>query len=151
MTRKQVTFAGPEFKRPDHPEIEEAALAYVDVRDQRMSLKRTEAQKKIEMGTLMKAAKIKAYKFYDEKSGVYRIARIEPGEETFVVEQTDEHVPEVGAGVPTGSPPNGDVPKGLIDQALADSENNVEVTSDGDVVVPDKAAPKAKRGGKKRS
>ena len=146
MTRKQITIPGTE--RPDHPEIEEAALAYVAVRDERMSLKRAEADKKALMGQLMKQAKIKAYKFYDQRAGVYRVARIEPGEESFVVEQTDEGIPEVGSGVAAKEEKRAGE-QGLIDQALADSANNVEVTDDGDVTVPDKAAPKKAR--KKKS
>jgi hypothetical protein len=144
MTRSaQIRIPGTE--RPDHPDIEEAALAYIDVRDQRAALSKKEAQKKLEMGAVMKAADVKRYKFFDEHAGRYRVARIVDGEEKFIVEETYESLPEVGAGVPAGNPDDHGIPQGLIDQALRDDDTNVEVTSDGEVVVPEKAVPRKPR------
>lgn len=147
MTRsKQIRIPGTE--RPDHPEIEEAALAYIDVRDERASLSKKESLKKLEMAAVMNSLDVRTYKFYDERAGRYRIARIATGEDKILVEDTDEAVGDIGASVPTG----GDVPQSLIDQALAD-DTHVEVTADGDVVVPDTAVPrkKSRSKGKKKS
>jgi hypothetical protein len=142
MTRRQTQIPGTE--RPDFPEIEKAAAAYCAVRDERCELSRREKQKKVELLAVMKAHKQDRYKFYDEKRETYLLARIDEGDPQVSVVDTGEADLPVGQGI---SSPGDDpaVPKGLIamaEQAQADA--GVEENSEGDVIVPDTAAPKGK-------
>jgi hypothetical protein len=144
---KQTRIPGTE--RTDHPEIEQVALDYCSTRDERSALSKKEHTKKVEMFALLRAHKLDSYKFWDPNAKKYRVARIKETDPTVEVVDTDEAIEEVGAGVATGE---GETPagmKGLIDMAKAANEANVEVTDEGDVSVPDTAAPKSKRSKKK--
>jgi hypothetical protein len=145
--RKQIQIPGTE--RKEHPEVEEAAGAYVVVRDERSELSKREAQKKMELLAVMRAHKLAVYKFYDD-NGEELVARIDDGDPKVSVRRTGEAEPEIGEGI---SEPKSSGMDGLIAQAMKaqDDAVGVEVTSDGDVTVPDKAAPKKARKGKKKS
>lgn len=150
MTRKQITIPGTE--RRDHPEIETCALSLGDLDEQFADISRKKAQTKMELGVLMKLAKVRKYKYFDPKRGRHRVAKVEDGVEKISIEDTDEVVQEVGTGVSSGEPAPG-IRKGLIDQAMndgQDAEANVTIDDWGDVGVPDKAAPKTKRKAKKK-
>ena len=147
--RRQTTIPGTE--RKTHPEVEEAAAEYVIVRDERSELSKRESQKKLELLAVMKAHKLKVYKFYDE-NGEEMVARVDDGDPKVSVRRTGEAEPEIGEGIADSSvEPAGQ--KGLIAQAMKaqDDAAHVEVTDEGDVVVPDTTAPKAKKGRKKKS
>jgi hypothetical protein len=145
--RRQLQIAGTE--RTEVPEVEQAAEAYREVRDERSAMSKKEAQKKAELLAVMRAHKLKLYRYHDG-NGEELEARIED-EPTVKVRKTGEAEPEVGEGVEVGPPRDGDVHPGLIEQALkaqAD-EANVEVNDEGDVQAPEKATPK-KRGRKNK-
>lgn len=140
--RKQIQIPGTERKQ--FPEVEAAAQAYATVRDERSELSKREHQKKLELLITMKQHKLAVYKFFDD-NGEEVVARIDEAEPKVTVRKTGEAEPEVGEGVPSsgGSEPAG--MKGLIAQATQAQQESVEVTDDGDVTVPDTAAPKAKK------
>jgi hypothetical protein len=148
--RRQIQIPGTERKA--HPEVEEAAGAYVVVRDERAELSKREAQKKMELLAVMRAHKLAAYKFYDD-NGEELVARIDDGDPKVSVRRTGEAEPEIGEGISSGEDTKPAGMDGLIAQAMAAQDNaaSVEVTDDGDVVVPEKAAPKKARKGKKRA
>jgi hypothetical protein len=146
--RKQMSIPGTE--RKSVPEVEEAAEAYREVRDERCELSRREKQKKLELLAVMKAHKVKKYK-YDDENGEELLVSLDEREPEVSVKKTGEAESEIGEGISSGegSPPAG--MSGLIAQAMAAQEDSgVEETSDGDVAVPDTAAPKAKRKGKRK-
>jgi hypothetical protein len=148
--RKQIQIPGTERKQ--HPEVEAAAQAYASVRDERCELSKREAQKKLELLFTMKQHKLNVYKFFDD-NGEEVVARIDEGDPKVTVRKTGEAESAIGEGVPSseGAPPAG--MNGLIAQAMAAQQESVEVTSDGDVTVPDTAAPrtKGKKKGSKKS
>ncbi len=146
--RKQMQIPGTERKTV--AEVEAAAEAYREVRDERCELSKRERQKKLELLEVMKANKVKKYK-YDDEHGEEIMVSLDDREPDVSVKKTGEAESEVGEGVESfgGRSPAG-VPQGLIDQALkAQSDAGVEETVDGDVTVPDVAAPK-KRSSRKR-
>ncbi len=139
--RKQQEIPGTERKQ--HPEIEAAAAAYVDVRDERAELSKRETQKKLELLAVMRAHKLSVYKFYDQQ-GEELVARIDDGDPKVSVRKTGEAEPEIGEGLSEAPEPAG--MQGLIAEAeRAQDAANVEETTEGDVGVPDKAAPKKSR------
>lgn len=146
--RKQLNIPGTE--RKSVPEVEEAAAAFVEVRDERMGLTRKEKLKKFELLAVMKAHKVKRYKF-DDANGEELLVELSEKEPDVTVRKTGESEGEVGEEVSSGSNGVDTVHPGLIAQAMKAQEDdaNVEVSSDGDVTVPDKAAPKAKAKGKR--
>lgn len=147
--RKQIQIPGTE--RKEHPEVEAAAQAYATVRDERSELSKREHQKKIELLVTMKSHKLTVYKFYDD-NGEEIVARVDEGEPKVTVRKTGEAESSVGEGVPSGEGAEPAGMGGLIAQAMAAQDDaNVEETSDGDVTVPDTAAPKQKRGRKAKA
>jgi len=148
--RKQTQIPGTERKQ--HPEVEEAAGAYVVVRDERAELSKREAQKKLELLAVMKAHKLNVYKFYDD-NGEEMVARIDDGDPKVSVRRTGEAEPEIGEGISTGPDTKPAGMEGLINQAMAAQKNDAHVgeDEDGDVTVPEASVPKAKRKGKKKS
>lgn len=148
--RKQIQIPGTERKQ--FPEVETAAQAYAAVRDERSELSKREYQKKLELLITMKQRKLAVYKFYDD-NGEEVVVRIDEAEPKVTVRKTGEGVPSIGEGVPSsggGTEPAG--MKGLIAQATQAQQESVEVTEDGDVTVPDTAAPKkSKKKGSKKS
>lgn len=147
----------PGTERKDHPEIEEIALelnrAKRKQKTENKKLLEEVSAKEFEMGVRLKTAKVKRYKFWDPDIERYCFATIKVGDEKYEIEITDEGpTAQVGMAVVANSEGGkADVPKGLIDQAMADSNTNTEVDDEGDVVVPEKSTPKAKRGSKKKS
>lgn len=147
--RKQIQIPGTE--RTQHPEIETAAQAYASVRDERSELSKREHQKKIELLVTMKSHKVTVYKFYDG-NGEEVVARVDEGEPKVTVRKTGEAESEVGHGVSTGEDTEPAGMGGLIAQAMkAQDDAGVSESSDGDVEVPDTAAPKQKRGRKAKA
>jgi hypothetical protein len=146
--RKQMQIPGTE--RKSVPEVEEAAQAYREVRDERCELSRKEKQKKLELLAVMKAHKVKKYK-YDDENGEEMLVSLDEREPDVTVRKTGEAESEVGEGVSSGNGVSDNVHPGLIAQAMkAQADVGVEETSDGDVVPPETSAPKAKRGSKKK-
>jgi hypothetical protein len=148
MSKRQLQIKGTERKQD--PDVEAAADAYREAHDTRMSHTKVEKQKKLELIAVMQARKLKKYKFDDAEGEELEVA-IEDKLDVSV-RRTGEAAIEIGEGIE--SPPSDDpsIPHGLIAEAeKAMSESNVEETEDGDVGVPDKAAPKSKRKGKKSS
>jgi len=147
MARRQLQIKGTE--RKSVPEVEEAAEAYREVRDERMELTRKEKLKKFELLAVMKAHKIKKYK-YDDDSGEELLVELSEKEPDVSVKKTGDVVDDDSDVSPSSNGHSSSVPQGLIDQALAaQAEASVVETSDGDVAVPDKAAStKGKRGRK---
>lgn len=146
MARRQLQIKGTERKQNE--EVEKAAQAYREARDDRMELSKREKQKKTELIIVMQSNKIKKYKF-DDAEGEELLVAID--EKTDVsVRKTGEAASEVGEGLPVHEGSDGGISKGLIDQAMkAQDDMNVEENAGGDIVVPDKAAPKTKRKAKK--
>ncbi|MDQ3295088.1 MAG: hypothetical protein M3619_00700 [Myxococcota bacterium] len=149
--RKQMQIPGTE--RTEIPDIEVAAEAYREIRDERSELSRGEAQKKAELLALMRVHKTKKYRYHDGNGEELEV--IIDDEPKVKVRKTGEAESEIGEGVDVGpglsvAPP---VHEGLIAQAMRAQDGNVEEDEDGDVVVPDTAAPKgkAKRRKAKRS
>ena len=144
MARRQLQIAGTE--RPVHNDIEKAAEAYREVRDDRMEMTKREKQKQLELLAVMKAHKISRYK-YDDQEGEELLVQVDE-EPKVKVRKTGEAESEVGEGLDDGPVETAEnVPRGLIAQAeksMADA--NVEEDATGDVVVPEKAAAKSKRG-----
>lgn len=144
---KQTRIPGTE--RPDHPEIEKICLDYCAARDERAALSKKEHTKKVEMFAMLRANKLDSYRFWDPNAKTYRVARIKEVDPTVEVIDTGEGIEEIGAGVESGDETKPAGMDGLINQALAaQGDANVEETADGDVVTPDTAAPKSKRGRK---
>jgi hypothetical protein len=147
MARKQAEIPGFE-RQVENEAIELAAQAYCEVRDQRAALSKKEKQKQLELQALMKAHKVPRYEYIDDNGEVLE-AVIVIGEEKAVVRKTGEAESEVGEGVETGGSSGPDVHAGLIRQAeKAADDANVGESVDGDVVVPEKMAPKSTRKGK---
>jgi hypothetical protein len=143
MARRQMNIPGTE--RKSVPEVEKAAEAYREVRDERAELSKRERQKKLELLAVMRANKVTKYK-YDDEHGEEILVSLDERDPEISVKKTGEAESDIGEGV--SSPPDGPM-NGLINQALASqNEQNVEETGDGDVAVPEKAAPKAKKGRK---
>jgi predicted S18 family serine protease len=139
-----MTIAGTE--RKSNPDVEAAAHSYREARDERMEHSKREKQKKLELIAVMQANKIKKYKF-DDAEGEELLVAIEDKLDVSV-KRTGEAASEVGEGLPSHDGSDGGVPRGLIEQAMNDS--NVEEV-DGDVMVPEKSAPKSKKGRRKKS
>jgi hypothetical protein len=140
--QKQMTIPGTE--RKEIPEIEAAAEAYREVRDERAELSKQERLKKLELLALMRAHKCTLYRYSDEDGEEHEIAASEDPKvkirkvETEVIE---ESAAKAGAG---GDDP--DVHPGLIKGALdAQAEGNVEENDDGDIVVRESDAGKGRK------
>lgn len=148
MARRQLQIKGTE--RKEHPEVEEAADAYREARDDRMEHSKKEKQKKLELIAVMQAHKLKKYKF-DDAFGEELLVAIEDKLDVSV-RKTGDASSSIGEGISSGEPDNGGISQGLINQAMkAKADINVEENAGGDIVVPDTAAPRLKRKGKKKS
>lgn len=148
MARKQMTIPGT--GRKENPDIEAAADAYREARDDRMEHSKKEKQKKLELIAVMQANRVKKYKF-DDAEGEELLVAIEDKLDVSV-RKTGDASSSVGEGISSGEPDNGGISQGLIDQAMkAQADINVEETAGGDIVVPDTAAPKTKRKARKKS
>lgn len=144
MSRKQMTIPGT--GRKQNADVENAADMYRDARDERMKHSKLEKQRKLELIAVMQANKIKRYKFDDSEGEELEVSIDEKVDVS--VRKTGEAESAIGEGVATPSD-DGAIPRGLIEQAMKGQDDiNVLESADGDVVVPEKSAPKAK--GKKR-
>lgn len=144
--KKQMQIPGTERKQV--PEVEQAAEAYREVRDERCELSRREKQKKLELLAVMKAHKIKRYKYDDEKGEEILVA-LDEREPEVKVQRTGEAEAPVGEGVSSGDEAQPVGMQGLISQAMAAQQDaGVAENDDGDVVAPDTAAPKKRKGRK---
>lgn len=147
--KKQLNIPGTERKQV--PEVEQAAESYREARDERCEMSRREKQKKLELLAVMKAHKVKRYK-YDDENGEEILVSLDDKEPDVKVQRTGEAESEVGEGVSSGEggPPAG--MSGLIAEAMKDqASSSVEENDDGDVTVPETSAPKSKRKGRKKS
>lgn len=79
---RQIRIAGTE-RNDVNEEIENAAEAYVEIRDKRMELTKKEGDSKAVLAAAMKAAKLKIYRCDRMEMEVL----IEPGEATLKVKQ----------------------------------------------------------------
>lgn len=145
MARRQLQIAGTE--RTQHPEIEEAAEAWREARQDEHSAHEKQKQKRFELIALMQARKVTRYK-YNEPATNEEILVTLDDEPKIRAKKTGEAEPEIGEGISSGE----DVtPKaGLMAQAAAAmADSNVEENAEGDVVVPDAAKPKSKKKAKR--
>lgn len=150
MARKQLEIVGTERKRDE--EVEAVAEELRDLNSEFASISNKKKTKTFELIALLRSKKMKRYK-YDDEHGEEILVSLDDQDPKLSVKKTGEAEPHVGEGVPSGEGAAPAGMQGLIAEATkAQDEANVEETDDGDVAVPDKAAPKAKRGkGKKRS
>lgn len=143
MARKQKELPGLE-KQVENPAIEEAAEKYVEILAEHnaLSKKKTDAMRMLL--AQLKTHGLKEYEFADE-NGEILIAKIKEGKETAIVESAGESAGEVE--LEAGDSDAGD-DDGLVVEAArakkAQHDVNVETDDDGDVVVPETAAPKKK-------
>jgi hypothetical protein len=146
MAKKQLNIPGTE--RKEIPEVEAAAEAYREVRDDRCELSKKEAQKKLELLAVMRANKIKIYRYPDENGEELEV--LVDDEPKVKLRKTGEADVEIGEGFPIEA--DAGPSDGLVNQALrSQAEAGVEVTADGDVVVPETSAPKGKKKAKKKA
>ena len=97
----------------------------------------------------MKLHKLKVYKYTDENSEEIEV-RIEE-DPKLTLKKTGEAESEIGEGIPSPPPSEDKIMGGLIREAQqSQAEASVEETEDGDVTVPETAAPKAKRSSKRK-
>jgi hypothetical protein len=145
MAKRQAAFPGMEREKTDgEVAAEEAHEKWLDAKAERKAMKVRETQLHVELIAIMNAHKMRKYKYRGE-DGIAREFSLDS--ETKV---RSRKLPEEQQDADKAPPaPNGEngVHPGLIDQALASQadEANVEVTADGDVTVPDTAAPKRGR------
>lgn len=140
MARKQMNIPGTE--RTAIPDVEVAAEELREVSLEHNELGKKKTAKKAELLALLKAHKLKLYRYHDEDGEEIEL-RVDD-EPKVKLRKTGEAEAEVGEGIPELSVDT--VSKGLINQALrAQDDVSVEETEDGDVVVSDKAAPKTKK------
>lgn len=142
MARRQAEIPGFE-RQVENPAIEEAARAYVEVRDERAALSKKEKLKQLELIAIMRAHNVEVYEYQDDQ-GEILVVRIKQGDEKAVVEKTGEAEAEIGSGFSDGSDaPAGE--DGLINQALAEqAAAGVAEDDEGNVVPIDSAKPKGK-------
>lgn len=148
--RRQQVIPGTE--RAEHPELAEAGEEFVEVSAEWGKLGKKRAEKLAALKYLMRSLELKVHK-YTDSDGVEWAIEVDD-EPRVKVRKTGDADPEFGdeaddEGVTVRKgKPAAEVHPGLARSAMAaqDDANNVEIDSDsGDVTVPDKAAPKAKR------
>lgn len=151
MTRRQLQITGTE--RTDvPPAVLEAGEELLEKR--RAKRKAAEKAKESLLGViaLMQSHKIPELKVMDPDTEEYLTLRIDL-DPKLRIKKTGEAEPEpIGDGIPSHPDAHpDDVAAGLIRQAERSMDDaNVSETSEGDVVPPEKAAPKAKRAAKKK-
>lgn len=147
----------PGFERDEHPDVVEAAEAYIQVRDERARLSKQEALKAGELLAVMRVHEVRRYTFLDSE-GLELEAYIHEPEPKAKVRKTGEADVDIGADDEDPDvDKHGNVtefPSGLIAQAMrAQGEANVEEV-DGDVIAPSTNGAnghKAKRNRRRRS
>jgi len=130
--QKQMTIPGTE--RKEIPEIEAAAEAYREVRDERCELSKQERLKKLELLALMRAHKCTLYRYSDEEGEEHEVAASEDPKVKLRKVETEVIEESATKGSTVSDDP--DVHPGLIKGALdAQAEANVEENDEGDIVV----------------
>jgi hypothetical protein len=140
MARKQMNIPGTE--RTEIHDIEVAAEAYREISIELADIGKQKTARKAELLALLKAHKVKLYRYHDGDGEEIEVAVDD--EPRVKLRKTGEAEAEVGEGIPELSVET--VSQGLINQALkAQDDAGVAEDEDGDVLPPDKAAPKAKK------
>ena len=147
---KQLRIKGTE--RTDiPPELDDASNELIEQRREKRRAAEKVKQAQWKVIAVMQANKLTFHKIKDPDTDEYLEFELEMVP-TLRVRKTDQLDSDEGEEV-VASGLNGDgIHPGLIAQAeKAQADANVEVSADGDVNVPDKAAPKAKRGRKPKN
>lgn len=157
MARKQIEIPGTE--RTDVPAaLLEAGEKWLDMRREKRRTSEKAKEAKYGVLSLMDSHGVELFSLKDPETEEVMTLELD-NEPKLRTKKTGEVESEIGEGLPAHDGPttnSAGIPEGLIAQAMKaqDDAAGVEVTAEGDVVVPDKAAPKNKkpRGkGKKRS
>ena len=152
MARRQLHLAGTE--RTDIPKpVLEAGEEWLDSRKEARRARERMNEKYFGALAVMQSHKLSIAKIVDDETKEVITLRV-TNDPKLVAEKDGEVESEVGDGLPVhDGASDGGIAPGLIRQAeRAQADANVEESSDGDVSVPEKAAPKQSRGrkGKKR-
>lgn len=151
--RRQQVIPGTE--RPEHPDLAEAGEEFVEVSAEWGKLGKKRAEKLAALKYLMRQHELKKHRYQDTDGVEWEIELDD--EPRVKVRKTGDAEPEFGEEAEGGGvtvrrgKPAAEVHPGLVRGAMAaqDDANNVDVDPEtGEVTVPDKAAPKAKRGSK---
>lgn len=146
MARRQAEIPGFE-RQVENPAVEEAATKYLEIMRERAELSKKEGRAKLDLLAVMRANNVEQYEFPDD-SGEIMVVRINT-KENVKIDKSGETNDDPGEGI---DGPEDVAQDGLLaDARKVQQDANVEETTDGDVTVPDTAAPKkgGKRGGKK--
>jgi hypothetical protein len=146
MARRQLAIAGTE--RTDIPEaVLEAGEEWLDKRKAQRRAVEKAKESKFGLIALMQSNKIPVFVHRDSETGEYTRLKIDL-EPKLSASRVKDAEADAASDVDE-SPPTPDVHPGLIAKAQqAQADNGIEENAEGDVVVPDEAAPKKKRGGK---
>jgi hypothetical protein len=152
MARRQLQIVGTE--RTDiPPELVEAGEKMLDLRREKRRVGEKAKEAKFAVILLMQSNKIPSAKFTDPETKEFVDLSIDL-EPKLRIKRSGEADTELGESDEAATPPGeNEVRDGLIAQAeRAMAENGVVETPEGDVAVPDTAAPKKPRkgAGKKR-
>ena len=150
MARRQLEIAGTRTDKDIPIALVEAGEDLVEQR--RVARREGEKVKEKYAGVVavMQANSVPTFQVKDPDTGEYLDFNLEMVAK-LTIRKSGEADTEIGDGIPSGGE---DVQPagmgGLIAQALASqNEQNVEETTEGDVAVPDKAAPKKAKKGRK--
>jgi len=152
MARRQLQIAGTE--RTDiPPEVDAAGEKWLELRKEARRGRERATEAKAQVIALMGAFKVPVFKHRDPDTGEVITLGVEM-KPHLTAKKSGEVESEVGDEVRPSS--GGDSTpgphEGLIKQAMdAQNETNVTETEEGDVGVPDKAAPKAKAKKKRKA
>jgi hypothetical protein len=149
MARRQLQIAGTE--RSDiPPELAEAGEKMLDLRREKRRIGEKAKEARFSVILLMQSHKIPEARFKDPETEEFVDLSIDL-EPKLRIKRSGEADTDVGDAVEPATPPGNEVRDGLIAQAeRAMAENGVVETPEGDVAVPETAAPKKKRTAKKR-
>lgn len=146
MARKQAEIPGFE-RQIQNPAVEAAADAFVEASAAWSAAGKERARKHVELLVTMKGENVMSYEFPDE-NGEYVTVRRKVGEEKVVIERNGDADSAIGEGL--SSEDEAATAGGLLDDAArAQASVGVAEDDEGNVVPPDVAAPKKKRGGKR--
>ncbi len=146
MARKQAELAGFE-RQVANPAVEEQAQRFVVANETWKQAGKKRTQEHLGLLAQMRTHGLERYEFPDE-NGELLVAEVLTGDPKVVVRKTGEADIEIGEGVESGDDTS--TGGGLLEDAAAlQQANGVAENEDGDVVPPDVAAPKKKRGRKK--
>lgn len=144
----------PGFERQvEDPDIEAAARDYCALRDERSALSKRESKAQALLLATMHAKRTPRYVYLDDAGEELEVV-VQLGTEKAVVRRTGEAETPIGQGVEQPDAPDtaaADFGPGgnvLAQAAAAQTAAGVSETDDGDVVPPDVAQPRSKRGRK---